>query len=270
MSRQEQGRFCAIGATGDSSAARVDRPRVFSWWSAPASVVLHGAIFCLIMAGGSGGPVGLAGAGGGQVVLEVGLLSLPGGLGQGADEQTRTQPDDSLPPQEQQAEAPAPPDDAIPLRTEQPKKNRPQAAREKRSEQARQKPSSEAQEESASRTGAGETRADGNGSGAAAGDGRPFGFSLGDVSGKPKVIQSVPVVYPVEARKRGINGQVLVRFHLDEKGAVSHLHVKSAEPPDIFNRNTLAAVRQWRFQPAVHNSRAVPVWVELPIEFALR
>jgi protein TonB len=102
------------------------------------------------------------------------------------------------------------------------------------------------------------------------GDGRPFGFALGEVSGKPKVVRIVQVVYPVVARKKRITGQVLVRFHLDEHGTVSHLHVKSAEPPDIFDRNTLTALRQWRFQPASHNSRAVPVWVELPIEFELR
>jgi protein TonB len=106
--------------------------------------------------------------------------------------------------------------------------------------------------------------------GAVVNDGRPFGFALGEVSGKPKVLKSVPVVYPVEARKRGITGQVLVRFHLDENGTVSHLHVKSAEPPDIFNQNALNALRQWRFQPARHNKRAVSVWVELPIEFDLR
>jgi protein TonB len=102
------------------------------------------------------------------------------------------------------------------------------------------------------------------------GDGRPFGFSLGEVSVQPKVLKSVPVVYPVEARRKGITGQVLVRFHLDENGTVSHLHIKSAEPPEIFDRNTLTSLRQWRFEPAKHNRKAVPVWVEMPIEFDLR
>jgi len=107
-------------------------------------------------------------------------------------------------------------------------------------------------------------------SGAVPGDNRPFGFSLGEVSGKPRVASSVPVVYPVDARKKRITGHVLVRFHLDEKGMVSHLHIKSATPPDVFNQNALTALKQWRFQPAIYNGKAVPVWVEMPIEFVLR
>ena len=256
-----------------------DRPPCVRSWPILASIVLHGALLCLLLLGGSGEPVGAAGTGGGVLsVFEVGLVSLTSGPKQNTAPQGQdmlTEPDPT-PEQKQQAES-----DATALHVERPPKHEQQQPQSRRPERAQQAAAvTETQgENGVARTDLGgmPDRPTGEGGlgthaapGAVAGDGRPFGFQLGEVNGKPKVVKSVPVVYPVEARKKGITGQVLVRFHLDENGTISHLHIKSAEPPDIFNQNTLAALRQWRFQPAKHNRQTVPVWVELPIEFALR
>jgi protein TonB len=98
----------------------------------------------------------------------------------------------------------------------------------------------------------------------------PFGYSLTMVDTQPRVIRNAPVIYPKEARRQHISGHVLVRFHLDASGTVSHLHIKHAEPEGVFNESTLAAVRQWKFLPARSGGKAVSVWVELPVEFTLR
>jgi protein TonB len=237
--------------------------------------MLHGVLLGVIVFGPTGAPAGVAGSGP-LSLFDVALLAPPNGSGQGAAEP----PPDSGSEQKQEPQAPVEPEDARPLQVECPQKKEPQPTPKRRPErtQAQGAAVSGMQgEDGARRQSAGEMSDNPDGAsgalaapGAAAGDGRPFGFSLGEVSGKPKVVRSVQVAYPVEARKKGITGQVLVRFHLDANGTVSHLHIKNAEPPDIFDRNTLAALRQWRFQPASHNSRTVPVWVELPIEFELR
>ena len=294
MQCQEQHLFFATEATDTLPATHIDRPSYSQWRPVLASVMLHGVLAFLILLGGARGAGDVAGAKGGALsVLEVSLLAPPGGLGgrpQPPDAQADALPSqtqqsgtaetaDAIPSQAQESETPGAPEDAIPLRVEPPQKNGRQAARRPEREQRPQHkaPASEMRgEDGIRRDGVGDITdqaAGGSASGtpaAVAGDGKPFGFPVGEVSGKPKVIQSVPVVYPAEARKKRMNGQVLVRFHLDENGRVSHLHVKSAEPPDIFNQNTLAAIRRWRFQPAVHNSKTVPVWVELPVEFELR
>ena len=98
----------------------------------------------------------------------------------------------------------------------------------------------------------------------------PFGFSLSEVDSHPSVLRRVQPVYPETARSKKITGRVLLRFLLTENGDISHLHVKYAEPRDVFDNVSLAAVRQWRFAPARKDGRAVPVWVELPMQFDLR
>lgn len=106
--------------------------------------------------------------------------------------------------------------------------------------------------------------------GDADGEGHPgLGLSA-EADAKPKVIRRVKVRYPEHARKHNITGHVLLRFHLDEKGGVSQLQVVRSEPPGVFEEAALAAVRQWRFAPAMKNGRAIPYWVELPMPFLLQ
>jgi len=285
MLRQDQKQFFAAGISDSLPAKRAEQQSCARWWSLLASIALHGMLLFLILFGDFGTTVGLAGEGGSILsFFEVGLTSLPGGPGQSAAPQVKKVFSDSSPKQKQQPESAAAPEDAIPSQVEPLKKDEKQATWEQQPEQA-QGPQQGADVsgthlEGGVHQGSGGGTADqhaGEGglyalasSDAMAYGGRPFGFSLGQVSSKPKVVKSVPVVYPVEARKKRITGQVLVRFHLDEKGTISHLHIKSAEPANVFDQNTLAALRQWRFQPATHNKKAVPVWVELPLEFHLR
>lgn len=99
--------------------------------------------------------------------------------------------------------------------------------------------------------------------------GQGAGFSV-VVDSKPRVISRSRVRYPESARKQRLTGHVLLRFHLDEKGGVSHLRVVRAEPPGVFEEAALTAVRQWRFAPAMKDGRPVPYWVELPMPFLLK
>jgi len=285
MPRQDQTQFFAAGAYESSPAERADQQPCVRGWSVFASIALHGVLLFLILFCGSGETVGVTGTEWSALsVFEVGLMSPPGGSGNRIAPQAKKVFSDSLPKQKQQPESAVTSEDATASPVERLKKNERQATWEQQPEQAQGPQQSAAvsgtyRESGSHQNIAGEIagQPDGEGGlvalasyGAVADDGRPFGFSLGEVSNRPKVVKSVPVVYPVEARKKGITGQVLVRFHLDEKGTVSHLHIKSAEPPNIFDQNTLAALRQWRFQPAIHNRKAVSVWVELPLEFNLR
>ena len=92
----------------------------------------------------------------------------------------------------------------------------------------------------------------------------------GKVDSKPKVLSRSRVAYPESARRNNVTGHVLLRFYLDEKGVISQLHVIKSEPPEIFDEAALAAVKQWRFAPAMKDGRAVPYWVELPMPFILK
>lgn len=55
--------------------------------------------------------------------------------------------------------------------------------------------------------------------------------------------------YPPEALRAGTSGEVLVEFTVAPDGTVANARVVRANPPRIFDREAVNAVRRWRFQP---------------------
>ncbi|KPN16957.1 hypothetical protein AO715_02395 [Xanthomonas sp. Mitacek01] len=55
--------------------------------------------------------------------------------------------------------------------------------------------------------------------------------------------------YPADALRAGTRGEVMVEFTIDVDGSVSNARVVRADPPRTFDREALAAVRRWRFEP---------------------
>lgn len=99
--------------------------------------------------------------------------------------------------------------------------------------------------------------------------GRGKGAGIGHVDTLPRILRKVEPRYPVGAREGGISGSVQVRFVVDARGKVRDPEVMRAEPPDIFDKSALAAVRKWRFKPARKDGRSVATRVVLPIRFSL-
>lgn len=55
--------------------------------------------------------------------------------------------------------------------------------------------------------------------------------------------------YPPEAARRQQSGEVQVEFTVGTDGSVSSARVVDANPPRVFDREALTAVKKWRFQP---------------------
>lgn len=55
--------------------------------------------------------------------------------------------------------------------------------------------------------------------------------------------------YPNEALRNGLAGEVQVEFTINPDGSVSNVRIVRADPPRVFDRAALSAVRRWRFQP---------------------
>lgn len=55
--------------------------------------------------------------------------------------------------------------------------------------------------------------------------------------------------YPPEALRAGTSGEVQVEFTVSADGSVSAARVVRATPPRVFDREAVAAVRRWRFEP---------------------
>lgn len=84
------------------------------------------------------------------------------------------------------------------------------------------------------------------------------GLSIGAL-GAPRLVPQVKVqpLYPLRAQARGIEGWVEVAFSIDETGQVVNPRIVGAEPPGVFERATLKAVRRWRYQPLLVDGKAV-------------
>jgi protein TonB len=77
--------------------------------------------------------------------------------------------------------------------------------------------------------------------------------------------------YPAEARRRQVEGVVLLEAIVDRDGRVEPDSVKVLESVALLDTAAVEAVRRWRFRPGRDRSgAAVRVILEIPIRFALR
>lgn len=83
----------------------------------------------------------------------------------------------------------------------------------------------------------------------------------------PEAVTKVAPEYPLEARRAGVDGTVLVQALVDKDGRARDTRIaKSIPDPDDAAE---AAVRRWVFKPALTNNKPVAVWVAEPVKFRL-
>jgi TonB family protein len=96
-----------------------------------------------------------------------------------------------------------------------------------------------------------------------------LGFKLSQVDVLPVALNKLRPNYPFHARRRGLEGEVLLSFVITENGTVSHLHVLRSSPAGVFDESARQAVKDWKFRPAQKGGEAVPVMREQLIRFGL-
>jgi TonB family protein len=122
----------------------------------------------------------------------------------------------------------------------------------------------------------------GSGSGTGAGPGTGSGVGPGSGGGTgggpfrpgtgitPPILQrEVRATYTDEARRRGIEGDVVLEIVVRRDGSVGQVRVLRSLGAGLEQR-ALDAVRQWRFSPSRRNGEPVDVAVEVAVEFKLR
>jgi len=75
-------------------------------------------------------------------------------------------------------------------------------------------------------------------------------------------------VYPFEAKREGLRGEVLVEFTVNERGEVLSPRVVSSSSP-VFEQATLRAVSKWIFEPGRKDGRPVRFRMSVPVIFSL-
>jgi TonB family protein len=121
-------------------------------------------------------------------------------------------------------------------------------------------------------TGAGQGAGEGNGPGIGPGSGGGEGggpFRPGSGIEPPRLLREVKADYTDDARRRGIEGEVLLEIVVRRDGSVGDVRVLRGLDRGLDQR-AAAAVRQWRFAPANRRGAPVDVIVEVGIDFRLR
>ena len=121
-------------------------------------------------------------------------------------------------------------------------------------------------------TGAGQGVGEGNGPGIGAGNGGGEGggpYRPGSGIEPPKLLREVKADYTDDARRAGIEGEVVLEIVVRRDGSVGDVRVRRGLDRGLDQR-AIAAVRQWRFTPATRRGTPVDVIVEVGVDFKLR
>ena len=81
------------------------------------------------------------------------------------------------------------------------------------------------------------------------------------------LITKVPPVYPVDAKKAGIAGKVLLDAVIGKDGSVEQLRVVSG--PAELQQSALDAVKQWKYKPFLLNGDPIEVKTNITIVYTL-
>jgi TonB family protein len=80
------------------------------------------------------------------------------------------------------------------------------------------------------------------------------------------LIKKEKALYPLEAAKDRLQGQVIIKIIVSETGDVEHVEIESGNP--VLAEAALQAVKKYRFRPFIRNGKAVKVSTKLPFDFA--
>jgi TonB family protein len=89
---------------------------------------------------------------------------------------------------------------------------------------------------------------------------------LDQVDTQPVLKERFDPKYTSAALKKGITGQVIVNLLISETGDVIEVKVIQ-ELPGGLSEETVKAVRQWKYEPAVKDGQKVKVWKRITITF---
>jgi TonB family protein len=112
----------------------------------------------------------------------------------------------------------------------------------------------------------GETRAGGRQSGSG---GEGPGEGLGGSSGVRGGYQVKPR-YPDSARRQGVEGTVLLKARVTERGRVDEVEIETSAGHPELDQAAIEALRRWRFEPARRGREPVAAWVLIPFQFKLQ
>jgi len=76
--------------------------------------------------------------------------------------------------------------------------------------------------------------------------------------------------YPASARRRGLEGLVLLEVTVETDGYPSFVDIKQSSGHRVLDNAARGAVEDWKFIPAEENGKIITAKIDVPIRFTLR
>ncbi|OHB71227.1 MAG: hypothetical protein A2W23_09360 [Planctomycetes bacterium RBG_16_43_13] len=89
-------------------------------------------------------------------------------------------------------------------------------------------------------------------------------------TGVPSYKYNPPPPYPLEARKNGLEGLVVLTVRVSADGICNDISVRQSSGYSILDNTAVDAVCKWRFTPAMDGDIPVESFLEVPIRFKLK
>jgi len=87
---------------------------------------------------------------------------------------------------------------------------------------------------------------------------------------QPKYAENPKPVYPQEAKRKGYEGEVILKVEVLPNGRVGQVEVKSSSGYELLDRSALTTVKKWKFVPAKKGEAPIRLWVNIPVKFQLQ
>lgn len=88
-------------------------------------------------------------------------------------------------------------------------------------------------------------------------------------SAEAQGLNNTAPAYPPTSRKKREQGVVWLEVHVGVQGELLEIKLKTSSGFSRLDDAALRAVKQWRFQPALRDGKAVDAWYDLPVRFSL-
>lgn len=79
--------------------------------------------------------------------------------------------------------------------------------------------------------------------------------------------KEMPFRYPARLWRDGVEGEVLLRIHIDEAGVVDSVELERSSGHDELDAIALRGSEELLFHPALEGDEAVSLWALLPVRF---
>lgn len=85
----------------------------------------------------------------------------------------------------------------------------------------------------------------------------------------PRPSKRAPLSYPSRARNKGITGYVKFNLLINDQGNIEQIKILESSPTGVFDQVASESIRNWSFNAAQYQGKAVRVWASQTIRFDL-